>query len=58
MTYLTYKEYQGTIEPQLDDNTLFGKLAFIRDLVTYEAETLEQLMANIRLSGTLLSKER
>jgi predicted HicB family RNase H-like nuclease len=43
MTYLEYKGYLGTIEPELEDNTLFGKLAFIRDLVTYEANDLAGL---------------
>ncbi|AWB69134.1 toxin-antitoxin system HicB family antitoxin (plasmid) [Saccharobesus litoralis] len=43
MTYLRYKNYLGTIEPELESNTLFGKLAFIRDVVTYEATTLQEL---------------
>ncbi|MBL0709844.1 MAG: type II toxin-antitoxin system HicB family antitoxin [Colwellia sp.] len=43
MIYLEYKGYSGTIEPELESGTLFGKLAFIRDLVTYEAETLAEL---------------
>lgn len=43
MSYLTYKGYLGTIEPDLETGELFGKLAFIRDLVTYEAETLKAL---------------
>ena len=43
MTYLRYKDYLGTIEPELESNTLFGKLAFIRDTVTYEATTLKEL---------------
>jgi len=43
MTYLEYKGYLGTIEPELEDDTLFGKLAFIRDLVTYEANDLAGL---------------
>lgn len=50
MTYLRYKGYFGTIEPELDTGTLFGKLAFIRDLVTYEAETLPALEAEFKVS--------
>lgn len=50
MTYLTYKGYQGTIEPQVEDNTLFGKIAFIRDLVTYEAQTLAELKKEFEFS--------
>ena len=41
--YLSYKDYQGTIEPLLEEGRLYGKLAFIRDLVTYEADTLPEL---------------
>jgi predicted HicB family RNase H-like nuclease len=40
---LEYKGYQGTIEADLATGLLYGKLAFIRDLVTYEAETLPEL---------------
>lgn len=50
MTYLRYNEYLGTIEPELESNTLFGKLAFIRDTVIYEATTLKELDAEFRRS--------
>ncbi|MEP0072962.1 MAG: type II toxin-antitoxin system HicB family antitoxin [Marinomonas sp.] len=50
MKYLQYKDYFGTIEPDLESNTLFGKLAFIRDLVTYEATTLKELDVEFRRS--------
>jgi len=50
MTYLKYKGYHGTIEPQLEDNILFGQVAFIRDLITYEAITLEQLKKEFEYS--------
>lgn len=43
MSFLKYKGYLGTIEPQIEENTLYGKLAFIRDLVTYEATDLKAL---------------
>ncbi|CAM5206456.1 hypothetical protein OURE66S_01064 [Oligella ureolytica] len=43
MTYLKYKGYLGTIEPDIELGELFGKLAFIRDLVTYEGTTLKEL---------------
>jgi predicted HicB family RNase H-like nuclease len=43
MSYLKYKGYLGTIEPDLETDALCGKVAFIRDLVTYEAETLKVL---------------
>lgn len=50
MTYLRYKGYIGTIEPELESNTLFGKLAFIRDVVTYEATTLKALEQEFKTS--------
>lgn len=53
MSYLQYKGYLGTIEPQLEDGTLFGKLAFIRDLVTYEANTLTELQREFEASVDL-----
>ncbi|WP_439327707.1 type II toxin-antitoxin system HicB family antitoxin [Lonepinella sp. BR2357] len=53
MTLLNYKGYVGTIEPDLENNVLFGKLAYIRDLVTYEAETLPDLEKEFRASVDL-----
>ena len=46
MKLLNYKGYVGTIEADLENNILFGKLAYIRDLVTYEAESLSELEKN------------
>ncbi len=43
MNYLKYKGYLGTIQPDLENKNLFGKLAFISDLVTYEATTITEL---------------
>lgn len=50
MTYMSYKGYLGTIEPDLEEGTLFGKLAFIRDLVTYEACDLKALEEEFQFS--------
>jgi predicted HicB family RNase H-like nuclease len=50
MSYLKYKEYLGTIEPDMETGVLFGKLAFIKDTVTYEATTLKQLEDEFKLS--------
>lgn len=41
---LQYKNYFGTVEFSVKDNCLYGKLAFIRDLVTYEASTVDDLV--------------
>lgn len=43
MNYFEYKGYLGTIEAEIETGTLFGKLAYIRDLVTYEATTVKEL---------------
>ncbi|MDO4697898.1 MAG: type II toxin-antitoxin system HicB family antitoxin [Pasteurellaceae bacterium] len=43
MKFLHHKGYVGTIEADLANNMLFGKLAYMRDLVTYEAPTLAEL---------------
>ncbi|MGB0723522.1 MAG: type II toxin-antitoxin system HicB family antitoxin [Gammaproteobacteria bacterium] len=56
MNYLEYKGYLGTIEPELENGTLFGRLAFIRDLVTYEADTLPGLNREFRASVDLYLK--
>jgi len=50
MAYLTYKDYIGSIEPQVEDDKLYGKLLFIRDLVTYEADTLTELKKEFETS--------
>ncbi len=49
-TYLKYKGYLGSIEPQIEEGTLFGKLVFIRDLVTYEADNLTDLTREFQAS--------
>lgn len=50
MNYLKYKGYLGTIEANLETGELFGKLAFLRDLITYEAQTLKALEQAFRVS--------
>lgn len=41
--HLEYKGYIGSIEPNLDQNYLYGKILFINDLVTYTADNLVDL---------------
>lgn len=38
-----YKTYRGSIEPDLENGVLYGKILFIADLVTYEADSLREL---------------
>lgn len=40
-----YKGYSGSIEISVEDNCLHGKVLHIRDLVTYEAESVPDLRA-------------
>ena len=47
---LKYKGQIGSIEHDLDRGMLYGKLLFINDLVTYEAESLRALEAEFKVS--------
>ena len=40
---MSYKGYQGSAEVSLDDNCLHGKIVNIKDLVTYEADSVAAL---------------
>ena len=40
---LCHMGYEGSAEVSLEDNCLFGKILRIKDLVTYEADTVAQL---------------
>ena len=42
-TMLQHRGYHGSIEASPEDNCLFGKLQFIRALVSYEGETVAEL---------------
>lgn len=45
---LKYRGYYGSLEASTEDNCLFGKLQFIRALVSYEGETVAELEAAFR----------
>jgi len=40
---LNHRNYLGSIEVSIEDNCLYGKILFINDLVTYEANTPDGL---------------
>ena len=40
---MSYKGYLGTVEYTEEDGVLFGKLAGIRDLVSYHADSIHEL---------------
>lgn len=42
---LSYKGYKGSVEYDLDEDFLYGKILFIRDLVNYEAEDVKGIKA-------------
>ncbi|ENL8725981.1 type II toxin-antitoxin system HicB family antitoxin [Citrobacter amalonaticus] len=45
---LKYKDFYGSIELSYEDKILHGKIECINDLVTYEAETINDLEAAFR----------
>lgn len=40
---MQYKGYQGSVEYGAEDKTLFGKVQFIKSLLMYEGNTVEEL---------------
>jgi predicted HicB family RNase H-like nuclease len=40
---MTYKCYIGTVEYSEEDNCLFGRIAGIRDIISYEGESVEEI---------------
>lgn len=45
---MKHRGYYGSIEASPEDNCLFGKLQFIRALVSYEGETVAELTQAFR----------
>jgi predicted HicB family RNase H-like nuclease len=43
MELMKYKGYYGSVSPSLEDEILIGSIECIRDLVTYEGETLPEI---------------
>lgn len=46
MKTINYKGFVGSAEVSIEDNCLHGKILFINDLVTYEADTVHELTKN------------
>ena len=43
LSHFKYKRYKGTIEFSKEDNCYYGKVINIRDLVSYEANSVSNL---------------
>lgn len=41
--FMKYKGYLGSVEYSADDHCLFGKVMFIKSLLMYEGETIQEL---------------
>ena len=50
MSAMEYKGYFGTVEYSAEDHCLYGRLAYIRDLVNYEANTVEELKSRFHVA--------
>jgi predicted HicB family RNase H-like nuclease len=50
MTILKYKNYKGTSAFDAECGTFHGKILSIKDLETYEAESLETLQKEFEIS--------
>lgn len=42
MNSFKYKGFIGSIRPSVENDCLYGKIEFINDLITYEAETVPE----------------
>lgn len=45
---LSYKGYNGSVEFSSDDEIFFGKINGIRDVVTFEADTVQKLKRHFK----------
>lgn len=50
MKHFHYNGYSGSAKISIEDGCLFGKIEHISDLVTYEADTIEQLEIEFKLA--------
>lgn len=48
METINYRGYRGSVEISTEDKCLHGKILFINDVVTYEAETVSDLEAEFK----------
>jgi predicted HicB family RNase H-like nuclease len=55
---LEYRGYLGSVEYSIEDKCYHGKIYDIEDLVSYEGETIEELMADFRNAVDDYRKEK
>jgi len=48
--YLEYRGYTGSVELSIEDDCIFGEVLFVRDLVTYEAQTVTELQKEFHVA--------
>lgn len=48
MNTMTYKGYEGSVEYSAEDNCLFGKVLYIRSLLSYEGQTLDEIRTDFQ----------
>jgi len=41
--FMNYKDYYGSVHYNDEDEVFYGKLAFLKDLVSYEGESVKEL---------------
>ncbi len=46
--WLSYKNYNGTVEYSKGDDCLFGKVVGVRSLLSYEGESIKELKADFQ----------
>jgi len=46
MNMMSYKGYLGSVEYSSEDHCLYGKVAYIRDLINYKADNVAVLESN------------
>ena len=46
--WLSYKNYNGTVEYSKEDDWLFGKVVGVRSLLSYEGESIKELKADFQ----------
>lgn len=55
---LEYRGYLGSVEYSVEDQCYHGKIYDIEDLVSYEGNTIEELMADFRNAVDDYEKEK